>query len=119
MGGASQYALIFMAINMSMFLVCDPSYMTVIASICNSKLGYYNVNCIDSDLDMMRRILLSTTSSSSSQHISYKALRGDNIPCPPMSGRSYYNPNCNTASGPANSYSRGCDKFTQCQHETG
>ncbi|MCO5555879.1 hypothetical protein L7F22_009423 [Adiantum nelumboides] len=60
-----------------------------------------------------QRLLLGVT-----PHISYGALRADNTRCPPMSGRSYYLPNCRTATGPVNPYERGCLAITRCGRDT-
>ncbi|CAM6123527.1 unnamed protein product [Calypogeia fissa] len=51
---------------------------------------------------------------SNSPYIGYGALTGDNVPCPPQSGRSYYTPNCQSATGPVNPYTRGCSTITKC-----
>ncbi|KAJ7571128.1 hypothetical protein O6H91_01G150100 [Diphasiastrum complanatum] len=51
-------------------------------------------------------------------YISYGSLTADRTPCPPMSGRSYYSPNCNSASGPVNPYQRGCSAITQCARDS-
>ncbi|KAI5057869.1 hypothetical protein GOP47_0027884, partial [Adiantum capillus-veneris] len=61
----------------------------------------------------LQRLLLAIT-----PHISYGALRADNTRCPPMSGRSYYLPNCRTATGPVNPYERGCLAITRCGRDT-
>lgn len=62
--------------------------------------------------ELMRRQLLQ--SSSDGSYIGYGALTGDNVPCPPQSGRSYYTPNCQSATGPVNPYTRGCSSITRC-----
>ncbi|KAH7291387.1 hypothetical protein KP509_29G014800 [Ceratopteris richardii] len=51
-------------------------------------------------------------------NISYGALRADNSPCPPMSGCSYYLPNCRSATGSVNPYTRGCTTATRCYRDT-
>eukprot|EP00250_Pteridium_aquilinum_P012295 c20634_g1_i1 orf=174-545(+) len=47
-------------------------------------------------------------------HISYGVLQADRVRCPPQSGRSYYDPDCRTATGPVNSYKRGCLTIARC-----
>ncbi|MCO5607449.1 hypothetical protein L7F22_061645 [Adiantum nelumboides] len=67
----------------------------------------------DDQASRFQRLLLGVT-----PHISYGALRADNTRCPPMSGRSYYLPNCRTATGPVNPYERGCLAITRCGRDT-
>ncbi|XP_024544312.1 rapid alkalinization factor 23-like [Selaginella moellendorffii] len=49
-------------------------------------------------------------------YISYGSLTADRVPCPPMSGNSYYNPRCNRG-GAANPYKRGCSIIAHCRRE--
>ncbi|KAJ7560478.1 hypothetical protein O6H91_04G131800 [Diphasiastrum complanatum] len=51
-------------------------------------------------------------------YISYGSLTADRTPCPPMSGRSYYTSNCNSASGPVDPYERGCSAITRCARDS-
>lgn len=64
----------------------------------------------DQFLDEPTRRLLAARRS----YISYGALNGNRSPCPARSGRSYYTPNCNSRSGPAQPYRRGCYQITRC-----
>ncbi|XP_057958166.1 protein RALF-like 34 [Malania oleifera] len=48
-------------------------------------------------------------------YISYGALAANRVPCPPRSGRSYYNPHCGRHTGAVNPYSRGCSAITRCR----
>lgn len=61
------------------------------------------------ELERRRRLL-----QSSGDYIGYGALSGDSVPCPPQSGRSYYTPDCQSASGPVNPYTRGCSTISRC-----
>ncbi|CAM6125285.1 unnamed protein product [Calypogeia fissa] len=56
-----------------------------------------------------RRVL-----ASSNGYIGYGALTAGRTPCPPQSGRSYYTPNCRSATGPVRPYQRGCSAITRC-----
>ncbi|CAM6109837.1 unnamed protein product [Calypogeia fissa] len=47
-------------------------------------------------------------------YISYGVLSAGHTPCPPRSGRSYYTPNCNSATGPVRPYRRGCSRISRC-----
>lgn len=64
--------------------------------------------------ELLRRRLLQ---SSDGGYIGYGALSGDSVPCPPQSGRSYYTPNCQSATGPVNPYTRGCSTITRCARD--
>lgn len=58
----------------------------------------------------------------SDAYISYGALKPDRVICPPMSGRSYYDPNCRAAAAsntPANPYQRGCSAIARCARDIG
>ncbi|XVF36295.1 hypothetical protein REPUB_Repub19eG0045900 [Reevesia pubescens] len=48
-------------------------------------------------------------------YISYGALSANRIPCPPRSGRSYYTHDCFKTNQPANPYTRGCSRITNCR----
>ncbi|KAJ7567814.1 hypothetical protein O6H91_01G008400 [Diphasiastrum complanatum] len=82
---------------------------------CAKSMGGCNVDqefLMDSEIN--RRIL-----AQRQYYISYSSLSADRTPCPPRSGRSYYTPNCNTASGRPNPYRRGCSRITRCARDTG
>lgn len=64
---------------------------------------------LSSGAPLRRRLL-----QSSNPYIGYGALTGNNVPCPPQSGRSYYTSNCQSATGPVNPYSRGCSTIARC-----
>ncbi|EFJ10058.1 hypothetical protein SELMODRAFT_427463 [Selaginella moellendorffii] len=51
-------------------------------------------------------------------YISYGALSADRVPCAPMSGRSYYTPNCVAAKGPPDCYARRCSTITRCARDS-
>lgn len=52
--------------------------------------------------------------SSFGNFISWQSLLADQIPCPAGTGRSYYTPNCDLATGPVVPYYRGCSAITLC-----
>ncbi|CAM6098463.1 unnamed protein product [Calypogeia fissa] len=52
--------------------------------------------------------------SAAALFISYGVLSAGHTPCPPRSGRSYYTPNCNSATGPVRPYRRGCSRISRC-----
>ncbi|KAJ7534424.1 hypothetical protein O6H91_13G093800 [Diphasiastrum complanatum] len=81
---------------------------------CDMSMGKCNLEqelLMDSEIN--RRIL-----AQRQYYISYGSLGADRVPCPPGSGRSYYTPNCNSASGPVNPYRRGCSAISRCGRDT-
>ncbi|KAI4330134.1 hypothetical protein MLD38_028439 [Melastoma candidum] len=67
---------------------------------------------MDSDI---RRGLLGAGAGKNTRHISYDALKKDEVPCN-RKGQSYYN--C-TKMKNANPYKRGCSVITHCKRYTG
>eukprot|EP00249_Psilotum_nudum_P003727 c17217_g1_i1 orf=542-943(+) len=51
-------------------------------------------------------------------YISYGALTADRVPCPAMSGRSYYTSDCYKSNGPVRPYTRGCTAITRCWRDS-
>ncbi|KAJ7545349.1 hypothetical protein O6H91_09G116400 [Diphasiastrum complanatum] len=80
---------------------------------CDTSLGDCALdNEVHVDTEIRRRVL-----NQQRIYISYGSLSADRVPCPPMSGRSYYTPNCNSAYGRANPYRRGCSAISRCRRD--